>query len=152
MEAIGILEENKIGAIWQICFIANSFIFPIYARFDREYDLSRMEFVVLYVTAHRANTMAWEICGITGLPKNNISRGVQKLQKKGLITRVADPCDARRSFLNLTEKGTELYEKLIALYADRADAILSLLDDEDRAALEIVTLKLSKRLAATKLS
>lgn len=147
--AIDILVESEAGAIWQICFVANSFTHPIYAIFDKSYGISRMEFVVLYVTAHRANTMAWEICGITGLPKNNISRGVNKLEQKGLITREPDPTDARRAFLNLTEDGSALYEKLIQPYADRAEAFLRLLDREDRAQLTEITLRLSKKLASS---
>ena len=46
--AIDILEDSEIGAIWQICFVANSFTHPIYANFDKSYGISRMEFVVLY--------------------------------------------------------------------------------------------------------
>lgn len=147
--AIDILEESEAGAVWQICFVANSFTHPIYASFDKNHGISRMEFVVLYVTAHRANTMAWEICGITGLPKNNISRGVNKLEKKGLVTREADPNDARRSFLNLTEEGRALYETLIQPYAARAQQFLGLLDTEDRERLAEITLRLSQRLASS---
>ena len=147
--AIDILEESEIGAIWQICFVANSFTHPIYASFDKSYGISRMEFVVLYVTAHRSDTMAWEICGITGLPKNNISRGVNKLEKKGLVTRQPDPSDARRSFLNLTEEGRTLYGKLIRPYAERAHEFLQLLDQEDRERLAEITLRLSRKLASS---
>ena len=31
-----VLEENAIGALWQICFVANGFVFPIYAHFDKQ--------------------------------------------------------------------------------------------------------------------
>jgi DNA-binding MarR family transcriptional regulator len=151
-DAINILEESEIGAIWQICFIANIFTFPVYANFDKTHGISRMEFVVLYVTAHRANMMAWEICRITGLPRNNISRGVKKLEQKGLVSRATDPNDARRSLLNLTEKGKELYRELVVPYADRAETVLSLLDDSDRAALTDLTLRLSRKIALANIS
>lgn len=139
-----VLEENAIGAIWQICFVANSFVFPIYAYFDKEYEISRMEFVVLYVLAHKDGLMAWEVCRMTGLPKNNISRGVKKLEQKNLIKRSPDPNDARQALLTITLDGQKLYQELSNRYVDRAEGFLSLLDDADRTDLERIMLKLSK--------
>ncbi|MBL4597564.1 MAG: MarR family transcriptional regulator [Rhizobiaceae bacterium] len=139
-----VLEENAIGALWQICFVANSFVFPIYAQFDKEYEISRMEFVVLFVLSHRDCLMAWEICRMTGLPKNNISRGIQKLETKGLISRSPDPKDARRAMVTTTEKGHILFDKLLAAYTKRADGFLSLLDENDKADLDRIMVKLSK--------
>lgn len=141
-----VLEENAIGAIWHICFVANSFVFPIYARFDKEYKISRMEFVVLYVLTHRDNLMAWEICKMTGLPKNNISRGIQKLEDKGLITRAPDPKDARRALLNQTPKAKESFGVLLAAYAERAESFLSLLSSKDKSDLERIMLKLVRQM------
>lgn len=139
-----VLEENMIGAIWHICFVANSFVFPIYAHFDKKYRISRMEFVVLFVLSHRDNLMAWEICRMTGLPKNNVSRGVRKLEAKGLITRTQDPKDARRAMLKITEPGTALFNELIVSYTARANKALALIDDQDRAHLERIMTKMSR--------
>lgn len=143
-EISAVLEENAIGALWQICFVANSFVFPIYAHFDKQYEISRMEFVVLFVLSHRDSLMAWEICRMTGLPKNNISRGIQKLETKGLVSRSPDPKDARRAMITTTEKGHHLFDELLAAYTKRADGFLSLLDDNDRADLDRIMVKLSK--------
>lgn len=143
-----ILEDNAIGSIWQICFVANSFVFPIYAFYDKEYKISRMEFVILFILAHKGKLMAWEMCIMTGLPKNNISRGVKKLEDKGLIKRSQDPKDARRAILVTTTDGDGLYKELIAHYTQRADSFLSLLDDTDKKDLERIMLKLSKSMPA----
>lgn len=139
-----ILEDNAIGSIWQICFVANSFVFPIYAFYDKQYSISRMEFVILFILAHKGKLMAWEMCIMTGLPKNNISRGVKKLESKGLIKRSQDPKDARRAILVTTETGEGLYKELIAHYTQRADGFLALLDETDKKDLERIMLKLSK--------
>lgn len=139
-----VLEENMIGALWHICFVANSFVFPIYAQFDKTYKISRMEFVVLYVLSHRDGLMSWEICRMTGLPKNNISRGVNKLEAKGFITRKPDLTDARRAILMITTRGREMFEDLIASYAARAETFLSLIDAKDRKDLERIMTKLAR--------
>ncbi len=144
------LEENTIGAIWQICFVANNFVFPINAFFDKNYGLSRMEFVVLYVLSHRDNLMAWEICRMTGLPKNNISRGIKKLEQKKLIARSSDPQDARRFLLKFTPQGRQLFDELIVFYSERATEILTLLDEKDQADLSRITIKLSNALFSHK--
>lgn len=138
-----VLEKNLIGAIWHICFVANSFVFPIYAMFDKKYKISRMEFVVLFVLSHRDGLMSWEICRMTGLPKNNISRGVQKLEAKGLIDREPDPTDARRAILTITEAGKALFGEMIVSYAARAETCLSMIDNKDRADLERIMTKLA---------
>jgi len=139
-----VLEENLIGALWHICFVANSFVFPIYAQYDKKYKISRMEFVILYVLSHRDNLMAWEICRMTGLPKNNISRGVNKLEAKKLITRTPDPADARRAVLTITAQGKALFEELAVSYAARAETCLSPLDRKDRKDLERIMTKLAR--------
>lgn len=145
-----VLDENMIGAIWHICFVANSFVFPIYAVFGKKYEITRMEFVVLYVLSHRDGLMATDICGMTGLPKNNISRGVRKLESKGLIVRAPDPTDARRAKLTIAETGKALFEEMIVSYAARAESCLSLIDDRDRADLERIMAKLARAIPSMK--
>ena len=143
-----VLETNRIGAIWQICFIANNFVFPVNAFFGKEYDISRVEFVILFVLSHRDGLMAWEICRMTNLPKNNVSRGANKLEQKGHIRRTGDPKDARRALLSLTESGWALFNEMIKHYMDRAQSILNLLDADDQRALDRITIKLSNALVA----
>ena len=47
---------------------------------------------------------------------------------------------------------TELYRELVVPYADRAETVLSLLDDSDRAALTDLTLRLSRKIALANIS
>lgn len=92
--------------------------------------------------------MAWEICRMTNLPKNNVSRGANKLELKGHIRRTGDPKDARRALLSLTESGWALFNEMIKHYMDRAQSILNLLDADDQRALDRITIKLSNALVA----
>ena len=81
---------------------------------------------------------------MTGLPKNNISRGVNKLETKKLITRTPDPADARRAVLTITAQGKALFEELAVSYAARAETCLSPLDRKDRKDLERIMTKLAR--------
>lgn len=131
-----------IGPIWHICFVANNFVFPIYAQFESAHNISRMEFVVLYCLSHRKTLFATDIARMTGLPKNNISRGVMKLEDKGLLERVTDPVDARRVHLQLNKKGRDLFAKLGEEYKNRADSYLNLLTPAEVRTLSKLTYKL----------
>lgn len=127
-----LLPDNPIGPLWHVCFVANSFVFPIYARFEKEHGITRMEFVVLFVLAQRPDTSWSDIVRMTGLPKNNISRGIARLVEKGLVERLEDALDRRRAFLVLTGEGRRLFDVLVARYRERAEAFLATLTARER--------------------
>ena len=39
---------------------------------------------------------------------------IESLESRGLITKISDPCDKRRKFLNVTNKGYEYINELVA--------------------------------------
>jgi DNA-binding MarR family transcriptional regulator len=39
---------------------------------------------------------------------------IESLESRGLITKISDPCDKRRRFLNVTNKGYEYINELVA--------------------------------------
>lgn len=140
---VDVLAENAVGALWHICLTANSFVFPIYAEFEKEYDITRMEFVTMFALSHRPKLVATDIVRMTALPKNNISRGVNRLLQKGLIKSNGDSNDARRRFLELSKSGRALMNILLPRYSDRATGFLVRLDHRDRKELARLTLKLA---------
>ncbi|MGF1631264.1 MAG: MarR family winged helix-turn-helix transcriptional regulator [Kiloniellaceae bacterium] len=145
--AVDVLPENHAGALWHICLTANSFVFPIYAEFERDHGITRMEFVVMFVLSHRPRATATDIIRMTALPKNNISRGVNRLLQKGLIRSLDDREDGRRRILELSPKGRRLMEILLPQYSQRARGFLDRLDDTDRRDLSRIILKLAGAIA-----
>jgi len=145
--AVDVLPENRAGALWHICLTANSFVFPIYAQFERDHGITRMEFVVMFVLSHRPRATATDIIRMTALPKNNISRGVNRLLQKGLIRRLDDTEDGRRRILELSPKGRSLMDILLPQYSQRARGFLDRLDDTDRRDLSRIILKLAGAIA-----
>ena len=145
--AVDVLPENRAGALWHICLTANSFVFPIYAQFERDHGITRMEFVVMFVLSHRPRATATDIIRMTALPKNNISRGVNRLLQKGLIRSLDDKEDGRRRILELSPKGRSLMDILLPQYSQRARGFLDRLDDTDRRDLSRLILKLAGAIA-----
>lgn len=67
--------------------------------------------------------------------KAQMTRGIQSLERKGLIARAADPGDARASRLSLTPEGETAVEAMRGAVAEALDGILAPLSDAQRAAL-----------------
>ena len=67
--------------------------------------------------------------------KSQMTRGVQMLEAKGLVTRSPCPEDARASILDLTEEGRRTVVVLQQAVADVLGEVLSPLSEEERDAL-----------------
>ena len=67
---------------------------------------------VLYELAHRDHPAAKEIGTELGLDAGYLSRIIQNLQDKGLITRKASAADRRQYHLSLTTKGRLAFDQL----------------------------------------
>ncbi len=53
------------------------------------------------------------VCAGAGLPSTTVLRWIARLEREGLIVRVADQEDARRRYVNLTAKGLRLTTSLL---------------------------------------
>ena len=60
---------------------------------------------------------------------------VQRLEAQGLVTRAADPADARATLISVTEAGVRVIDERRRLQDDALRSTLERLSPEDRAAL-----------------
>ena len=138
------LAENAIGEVWRICYLANLFVFPIYARFEKAHDILRPEFVTLFCLAHHQPLIAQDIVDMTGLPKNTVSRGVNRLLSRGLIARGAHPDDRRKACLWLTPPGRAMFDRLLPEVEARRAALTAGLDEAERDELGRLLLQMAR--------
>ena len=134
--SLTMLTNTKLSAAWRISFIANFFTGPIYALVQERFGLSRPGFVILFSLSHQDGLVARDICLVTGLPKNSISRAVTELETKGLIARDTDAADRRAKPLNLTEDGRAMLAEVVPLFEMRQKAMLAVLDEKEAAELD----------------
>ncbi|WP_040773017.1 MarR family winged helix-turn-helix transcriptional regulator [Nocardia pneumoniae] len=107
-----------------------------------EYGLHRSEGDVLF-TLRRAGApfrltptqLAESLMVTTGTMTNRLDR----LQGRGLITRVPNPDDRRGVIVELTPAGLELVEAAVTRHVANESDMLSVLDDHDRAELTRIT-------------
>ncbi|MEO0362440.1 MAG: MarR family transcriptional regulator [Pseudomonadota bacterium] len=131
--SLTMLNETELSPIWRVSFLANFFTGPIYAELQTRFGLSRPGFVILFSLSRKDGLVARDICLVTGLPKNSISRAVTELEAKGLIARDTDAADKRAKPLALTPEGRALLEAATPLFKERQAAMLAPLDGAEAA-------------------
>ena len=79
------------------------------------------------------------------------TKTIQRLVARGLVRRVADPDDGRRSLLELTPEGLKLARETLDLVLDAFDTDIGALDEAERegvaAAVQRLVVELSERLS-----
>ncbi len=131
--SLKMLTDTELSPAWQVNFLANFFTGPIYADLIERFGLTRPGFVILFSLSQQDGLVARDICLVTGLPKNSISRAVTELEAKGLIARDTDVADKRAKPLTLKDEGEQLLAKVVPLFRDRQAAMLAPLDKEEAA-------------------
>ena len=136
------LRDTALSPAWRLNFLANFFTGPLYRDLDARFGISRPEFVILYCLSQRPDLVARDICLVTGMPKNSISRAVSDLIGKGLVERRTDPADRRAKRLALRDAGRRLLDDAVPMAVARQTAMLAVLHPEEAAAWDALTCKL----------
>jgi DNA-binding MarR family transcriptional regulator len=140
--SLTMLTNTDLSAAWRLNFLANFFTGPIYAQIQERFGLSRSGFVILFSLSQQDGLVARDICLVTGLPKNSISRAITELETKGLIGRDTDAADRRAKPLKLVEPGRALLNKVVPVLKARQQAMLAVLDDAEATEFERLITKL----------
>lgn len=127
---------------WRLSLWTNFLNDPTYAQVEQVFGLLRDDVNILYCLAFCGRLTATTICKLTGRPKNSVSRAVERLRQRGLITRTIDAEDRRRSLLAIRDRGREVFSHVLPLFVERERRMLSSLDETDMAALEKILSKL----------
>src|SRR5579871_2373391 len=100
------------------------------------------DFAVLEVLLHKGPTPVNEIGARIGLTSASITAAVDRLERKGLVSRRSDPADRRARVVHLTASGKRLIGKAFAEHQAALEGAVSGLD----AAEQEQTVKLLKKL------
>ena len=127
-----ILQSNALSAGYRIGYLSNVFSGPVYKFAEREYGIQRPMFATLFCIAHLDDLSASDVCEMTGIAKNTISRAVTGLEKKGCLKRRPDPNDSRSALLKITLGGRRVYETILPLLQAREKAMLTTLARDEQ--------------------
>jgi len=93
--------------------------------FFAEWDLSPSQFNVLNLLRdHREGVSQVELSRDLIMHRSNVTGLVDRLEKRGLVKRTADPGDRRVHRVKLTAAGKALLKRVLPRYYDAAEAVL----------------------------
>lgn len=140
-----ILARNEIAFGYRVGYLFNHFSGPVYKWSTAELGIQRPDFATLFCIAHLDETTASDVVELTGIPKNSVSRAVNRLLQAGLVRRTVDDADARRGLLTMTARGAKVYGQVLPRFHDRQERMLAPLSAAERSQLDRLLDKLVER-------
>lgn len=137
-----ILEGVAIPYAYKLGYMINSYREPSFRSIEAKYGLTRPEILSLIFLYFRDGISASDICDFSGHLKNNISRAVTALEKKGLIRRELDEIDQRRQAIFITASGRKMHNRFMPGLIEREKAMVECLTIEERQQLQQLLRKL----------
>ncbi len=124
---------------YKIATLSNRFSLGTARIYAQRYDLTLRDWRVLNVLAHYAPLSANEVAEKILNDKTQVSRAVDKLVKRGFVTRAVDTENRRKSVLRITDEGRKVFEEINPIARQReADLVSVLSADEYREFLAML--------------
>jgi DNA-binding MarR family transcriptional regulator len=117
----------------------------IFALETRDFNLTARQYAVMTTIAHHEGLSQTDLVRLTGIDRSTLADVVQRLLKRGVISRERTMEDGRTYAVSLSAEGRDLLEA-IKPFARRADrTVLSCLGDEDGKLAAQILSRLLKR-------
>ncbi|MEE4189620.1 MAG: MarR family transcriptional regulator [Roseobacter sp.] len=127
---------------YRLSLLSNTVSEGIATDYRAHHDLSVTEWRVLAILGRFPGLTASHVMERGAMDKVAVSRAVNKLEEKGMLSRTTNPQDRRRVALKLSRKGVNLFNAVIPGAMDYERRLLESLSLEERATLN----RLLKRL------
>ena len=98
---------------YRLSVLANRISRELSRLYADRFDLGITQWRVLAVLGLHPGISADEVCRHTELDKVAVSRAVQHLRDKKLVSRRLDTADRRKSVLKLTSRGQSTYQRIV---------------------------------------
>lgn len=121
---------------YRLAITAEAFSRRLVEVYQQDFGLSREEWRLLFLLAQTESLSSLELARLTSLDKVQVSRAADRLLRKGLILRETPPRDRRLRLYTCTDTGRALFARVHRKVNARAEAILGLMSEADRQALE----------------
>ncbi len=128
------LDFSPIGVVTRLGRVRGYLDEGLNALFKR-YDLSAADFqvvVALRRTGKPYRLAQARLMSQLALTSGTVSVRIDRLVKRGVVVRDADPSDARVALVRLTPAGLALFDEIAPEHLANEDRLLSSLDDTDR--------------------
>ncbi len=130
---------------YRLSILSNIISSAIASSYSERFGLSIPEWRVMAVLAIEPGLSAAEVAERTAMDKVAVSRAVGRLLSKRHLERSMATHDRRRSVLQLSAEGSRIYAEVVPLALDHERALLEVLGETDRSALERIIMTLLAR-------
>ncbi len=118
----------------ELAYEMNNFVRKHYKRFDKdEFRLSDIEREIILHMYYNPGISLKEVSSHLDVPGSTLTSALDRLEKKGLMTRVKKEDDKRSFRLIPTEKGQTLLERKEVLHERVFTDVLSVLNAEEQS-------------------
>jgi DNA-binding MarR family transcriptional regulator len=141
------MTDRKLAlAAWESLFRAQHELFhDMLADFDGS-DLAQAEYDVM-LTVTRSPDMTARLRDVTAnmlISQPSVSRLVDRMVTRGLVTKCADPDDGRGSLITATDAGARAFRALATVHGRSIAQRMSALDDDELRTLRDLAEKLRR--------
>ena len=127
---------------YRLSVLSNRISQTIADAYARRFGIVVTEWRVVAVLGRYPALSANEVAERTAMDKVAVSRAVARLLERGLLQRDTHGGDRRRSVLELSAAGYEVYDEVVPIALDFERRLLSGLDGDERAMLDVLLSKL----------
>jgi DNA-binding MarR family transcriptional regulator len=138
-------------ATWESLFRAQHEVFAQISSDFTGTELTQAEYDVL-LTVTREPDMVARLRDVTArmlISQPSVSRLVDRMVAKGLLSKCPDPDDGRGTLVRATDEGASAFRRIATTHASSIAERMSLLDDAELSLLRDLTAKLRGRDAQT---
>jgi len=132
---------------YRLSVLTNLTSSAIAAGYATRFALGIPEWRVVAALAERPGMSAAQVAVRTAMDKVAVSRAVARLLRTRRIVRTRSRHDRRRSMLRLSRAGRTMYAQVVPYALACEAALLTALDTPERAALDRLLVKLTRRAA-----
>jgi DNA-binding MarR family transcriptional regulator len=129
---IATITMNKHDNIEGIVGLMKGLMLSVRAREPHPWldlKLTREQLRIMLLLYSKVRSSPGEVAASLGVPRANVTGTIDRLVKKGMVSRQENPDDRRRSILSLTEEGRGQVERLREISAARIRGVLERMPD-----------------------
>jgi MarR family 2-MHQ and catechol resistance regulon transcriptional repressor len=123
------------GSLWIVLWRCYRAVSQIAERSIAEAGLGLSDFAALEALLHKGPLTITEIQAKVGLASGSMTAAIDRLERKGLLSRRATLSDRRAKLLELTPEGRRVVEAAFRRHASELEAAMSVLNGAEKRQL-----------------
>ncbi len=126
---------------YRVLRLSNTFALYAARRYREQFDITLPEWRVMSIIGVAEPTTARDISRVLATDKAWVGLSVERLERRGYVTRTPDERDARRILIWLAKPGREMHDAILAVARQRQRRLLATLP---KGAAEVLVASLDR--------